>query len=136
MIRVKAKGAGRRRLDGDATPTQDPLTMNTPFMIAAAAMAFAAAPAHAQDHAAHHPEGATASKPMDMSKTTPEEMHKHCAMVMGGKMQGPPKHDHSADKLGHAPATTPPTDAEMKAMHHKCAKMMAEKPAPTAPAKK
>ena len=111
--------------------------MNTSLMIAAAAaaMAFAAVPALAQDHAAHHPEGAAASKPMDMSKMTPEQMHKHCAMVMGGKMQGPPKHDHAADKLGHAPATTPPTDAEMKAMHDKCADMMAATAAP-APAKK
>ena len=112
--------------------------MNTSLMIAAAAaaMAFAAAPALAQDHAAHHPEGAAASKPMDMSKMTPEQMHKHCAMVMGGKMQGPPKHDHSADKLGHAPATTPPTDVEMKAMHDKCADMMATRTAPATPARK
>jgi len=104
--------------------------MNTPLIIAAAAaMAFAAAPSLA----AAHPEDAAASKPMDMSKMTPEQMHKHCAMVMGGKMQGPPKHDHAADKLGHTPATTPPTEAEMKTMHDKCADMMAAK---TAPAKK
>ena len=110
--------------------------MNTSLMIAAAAaVTLAATPTLAQDHAAHHPEGAAASKPTDMEKMTPEQMHKHCAMVMGGKMQGPPKHDHAADKLGHAPATTPPTDAEMKAMHDKCADMMAATAAP-APAKK
>ena len=110
--------------------------MNTSLMIAAAAAVAFAAPALAQDHAAHHPEGAATSKPTNMEKMTPEQMHKHCAMVMGGKMQGPPKHDHAADKLGHAPATTPPTDAEMKAMHDKCADMMAAKTAPAAPAKK
>lgn len=91
--------------------------------------ALASTPALAQpDHTAHH--GKDAAKPMDMSKMTPEEMHNHCSTTMGGKMQGAPKHDHSADKLGHAPATKKPTEAEMKAMHEKCAAMMAtaEKP--------
>lgn len=82
--------------------------------------------ATAQDeHKAHHPE-ATAGDQMDMSKMTPEELHKHCSMMMGGKMQGTPKHDHAADKLGHAPATQKPTEAEMKAMHEKCAAIMKE----------
>jgi hypothetical protein len=115
----------------------DPSNMNTSLIIAVAAMmAFAAAPALAQDHAAHRPEGAAASKAMDMDKMTPEQMHKHCAMVMGGKMQGPPKHDHAADKLGHTAASTPPTDAQMKAMHDKCAERMAAKAVPAPPAKK
>jgi hypothetical protein len=133
---VKADVSHGRSVDCHGPPAQDPLNMNTPLIIAAAMMAFAAGPALAQDHAAHHPEGAAASKPMDMSKMTPEQMHKHCALVMGGKMQGPPKHDHSADKLGHAPATTPPTNAEMKAMHDRCAAMMAAKTPTAAPAKK
>lgn len=103
---------------------------------AAAAMAFAAAPALAQDHAAQHPEAAAASKPMDMANMTPEQMHKHCAMMMGGKRPGTPEHDHSADKPGHAPAATPPTDAETKAMRDKCADMMAATKTPAEPAKK
>ena len=108
--------------------------MNTSLVVAIAALALAAAPALAQDHAAHHPDAAAASKPMDMKTMTPEQMHKHCAIMMGGKMQGGPKHDHSADKLGQAPATNPPTEAEMKAMHDKCADMMAPTK-PSAPAK-
>jgi hypothetical protein len=101
------------------------------FLIAlTAAAALGAAPALAQDHAEHHATAATttatAPKAMDMANMTPEELHKHCSMMMGGKMAGKPKHDHAADKLGHAPATTPPTEAEMKAMHEKCAAVMSE----------
>lgn len=111
--------------------------MNTLPIIATAAFALLAAPALAQDHAAHHPEGAApAAKSMDMAKMSPEEMHKHCAMVMGGKMRGTPKHDHSADKLGHAPAMKAPTEAEMKSMHNKCAAMMADEKVAPSPDKK
>ena len=92
------------------------------------ALALISAPALAQDeHTGHHPDGtadAVAAPAMDMSKMTPDELHKHCSMMMGGKMQGAAKHDHTADKLGHAPATTKPTEAEMKAMHDKCAALM------------
>jgi hypothetical protein len=70
-----------------------------------------------------HPD-ADAAAPMDMSKMTPAELHKHCSSMMGGKMQGRPKHDHTAEKLGHAPAHNKPSDAEMKAMHDKCAAVM------------
>jgi hypothetical protein len=58
------------------------------------------------------------------------KLHKHCSMMMGGKMQGAPKHDHSADKLGHAPTTKKPTEAEMKAMHETCAAKMKDAPTP------
>lgn len=132
LIAVKADAWNRRSLGG-GTPAQDPQTMKASLLIAAAALALAATPVLAQD--AHHPEAAAAAKPMDMDKMTPEQMHKHCAMAMGGKMQGAQKHDHAADKLGHAPATTPPTEAEMKAMHDRCAEKMAVK-TPAAPAKK
>ena len=92
-----------------------------------AALALAATSAVAQDeHKGHHPD-ATAGAPMDMSKMTPDELHKHCSHMMGAKMQGAPKHDHTADKLGHAPATKKPTEAEMKAMHAKCEAVMKEK---------
>lgn len=108
--------------------------MKTFAIAAIAALAMSAPPALAQDHAAHHPEAtAPADRPMDMSKMTPEEMHKHCAMMMGGKMQGEAKHDHAADKLGHAPSKKAPTEAEMKAMHDKCAAAMADKPAAAPP---
>lgn len=96
------------------------------ILTALAALTLSTAPAMAQtEHKDHHPDAA-AGAGMDMSKMTPEQMHKHCAMVMGGKMQGAPKHDHTADKLGHAPATKAPTEAEMKAMHDKCSAMMAD----------
>lgn len=95
-------------------------------LAAIAAIALSATPALAQEHKAHHPDATTAKDSMDMSKMTPEEMHKHCSAVMGGKMQGAPKHDHSADKLGHPPTYKAPTEAEMKAMHDKCAAMMSE----------
>ncbi len=88
-----------------------------------AVAALCATPAFAQDHKDHSPSGASS---MDMSKMTPEEMHKHCSSMMGAKMKGAPKHDHSADKLGHVPATKKPTEAEMKAMHEKCAAVMAQ----------
>jgi len=92
---------------------------------AAAAAALFAAPALAQDKHTDHHAAAVAEAPMDMSNMTPEEMHKHCSMMMGGRMQGTPKHDHSADK-GSAPAMKAPTEAEMKAMHEKCATVMAK----------
>ena len=89
-----------------------------------AALALAATSAFAQDaHKAHHPDAA-AGAPMDMSKMTPDELHKHCSGMMGGKMQGAPKHDHTADKLGHAPATKKSSEAEMQAMHAKCEAVM------------
>ena len=93
----------------------------------------AVAPAVAQDHGARA-DAAASKTPTDMEKMTPEQLHNHCAALMGGKMQGRPKHDHAADKLGHAPAATPPTGAEMKAMHDKCAAKMgdAKEPAPSA----
>ncbi|MDP3867469.1 hypothetical protein [Phenylobacterium sp.] len=100
------------------------------ILVAITALALAAAPALAQqDHGAHHPDAPASSDKMDMSKMTPEEMHKHCTAMMGGKMQGTPKHDHSAEKLGHGPTFNPPSEAEMKAMHEKCAAEMV-KPKP------
>lgn len=103
------------------------------ILVALAAAALCAGPAIAQGpHYAHHPGGAVTT--MDMSKMTPEQQHRHCSMVMGGKMQGAPRHDHSADKLGHAPAHKAPTEAKMKAMHEECAAIMAKQKGP-APAK-
>lgn len=98
---------------------------------AVAALALTAAPALAEDppkgHAQHHhqhQDGAAPGAGMDMSRMTPEEMHKHCAALAGGKMQGAPKHDHAADKLGHAPGAARPTESQMKAMHDRCAAAM------------
>lgn len=111
--------------------------MKTLPIVVVTALALLSAPALAQDHTAHHADSAApAAKSMDMANMTPEEMHKHCAMLMGGKMRGKSKHDHSAEKLGGAAATTPPTEAEMKAMHEKCAATMADKKANPSPDKK
>ena len=55
------------------------------ILAAAAAIALSGAPALAQErHDDHHPDGAS-SAPMDMSKMTAEEMHRHCAAMMGGR---------------------------------------------------
>ena len=90
----------------------------------AAAPAIAATSAFAQDeHKAHQPDAAVGA-PMDMSKMTPDELHRHCSGMIGGKMQGAPKHDHTADKLGHAPATKKPSETEMQAMHARCEAVM------------
>jgi hypothetical protein len=105
------------------------------MLIAMAAITLSAAPAFAQDqHKGDHPQPG-ASTGMDMSKMTPEEMHRHCAAIMGGRMQSAPKHDHSSDKLGHAPTYKAPSDAEMKAMHDQCAAMMAKRNRRSAPTK-
>ena len=102
------------------------------FLAAVAIAALTGVPALAQEgqaqegHMAHHRDAAASTTMADMSKMTPEELHKHCSMMMGAEMQGVPKHDHSAEKLGHARATTKPTEAEMKAMHDKCVAVMAE----------
>lgn len=100
------------------------LAMGVTFALATTAAAFAQ-----NEHKAHHPDATTGAQ-MDMSKMTPDELHKHCSMMMGGKMQGTPKHDHAADKLGHAPATNKPTESEMKAMHEKCAAVMKDEKKP------
>jgi hypothetical protein len=102
------------------------------MLVAAIAAAAMAAPAIAQD--APRPADGRA-KPMAMESMSPQQMHEHCAAVMGGKMQGKREHDHAADKLGHVPRTTPPTEAEMKAMHDWCAAAMADAKTPAAPPK-
>lgn len=104
--------------------------MRTVFSMGVALALSITAAAFAQDdHKAHHPDPAAGAQ-MDMSKMTPDELHKHCSMMMGGKMQGTPKHDHTADKLGHAPAMKKPTESEMKAMHEKCAAVMKDEKKP------
>lgn len=89
-----------------------------------AVLALASTSALAQDKYKAQPGEVTAGAPMDMSKMTADELHKHCSQMMGAKMQGVPKHDHTADKLGHAPTMKKPTEAEMKAMHAKCEAVM------------
>jgi hypothetical protein len=101
----------------------------------AAAVALAAAPALAQDHAAHHPTAA-AAKPAGSGDITPEKMHEHCAAAMTPKAQATPKHEHSADPAHAEHTAKAPGDAEMKAMHEKCAAMMARHKAHSAPAAK
>ena len=105
------------------------IPMKSLLLSLAAAGALLAAPAIAQDHPDHHPaaEAAAPAKAMDMSKMTDAEMHAHCKSEMGGKMMGKAEHNHGADKGAPvAGKTTPPSAAEMKKMHEKCAAMMAD----------
>jgi hypothetical protein len=93
-----------------------------PALVAAAVLC--SAPAFAQDHADHQPAPAPAPA-TEMSKMTPEEMHKHCSAKMDAKADAAPKHEHPAAKAEHAPAAKAPADAKMKAMHKACAARMA-----------
>ena len=102
---------------------------NLLLSLAAAAAALLAAPAIAQDHAAHHPatETAASAKTVDMAAMTAAEMHAHCKAEMGGKMMGKAAHNHGADKGAPvAGKMTPPSAAEMAKMHETCAAMMAQ----------
>lgn len=93
----------------------------------AAVAALLATPAFAQAPAATE----APAKQMDMSKMTDAELHEHCKAMMGHKMEGRVPHDHSVDKLGHVPPpATPPSEAEMKKMHDRCAAIMAKESAP------
>ena len=102
--------------------------MKTLIVIFAASAALTVGvPALAQDHAAHHPAADAAAAPKAMADMNDAEMHAHCQALMGQKMKGRVRHDHSTEKLGHAPPPpTPPSEAEMKQMHDKCAAMMAD----------
>ena len=98
-----------------------------------ATAALLAAPVFAQAPEHHAAEAAAPAKLMDMSKMTDAQMHEHCKAAMGRKMDGKVPHDHSVEKLGHAPPPAQPlSEAEMKKMHDKCAAMMAKDPAPKA----
>ena len=109
--------------------------MKIRLTIAAAVVALAAAPALAQDHAAHHPADA-AAKPAASGDTAPAKTHEHCAAAMTGKTDAAAKHDHSADKAHAQHTAKPPGDGEMKAMHDKCDAMMARHQAHPGPAAK
>ena len=100
----------------------------------AATAALLSTPAFAQAPAENHPAtGTTAAGQMDMSKMTDAEMHEHCKVVMGHKMDGRTPHDHSVDKLGNVtPPARPLSEADMKKMHDKCAARMAKESAPKA----
>jgi hypothetical protein len=105
--------------------------MRTLILTLATAAALIAAPALAQTPSTSAAGAAPPAKTMDMASMTPAQMHEHCQAMMGQKMKGRTPHDHSVEKLGHAPPPpTPPSEAEMKRMHDKCAAMMAEKTEP------
>ena len=87
-----------------------------------ASLALLAVPALAADQNASD---AGSTKPM--AEMTDAELHAHCKALMGHKMDGRVPHDHSVDKLGHAPPPAKPLSAtEMKAQHDKCMAIMAE----------
>src|SRR4051794_41802075 len=70
---------------------------------------------------------ASAAAPKPMSEMNDAELHAHCKALMGRKMDGRVPHDHSVEKLGHAPPPAKPlSDAEMKAQHDKCMAIMAD----------
>ena len=88
-----------------------------------ASVALLATPALAKEPKA--PAEAASTKPM--AEMNDAELHAHCKAVMGHKMDGRIPHDHSAEKLGHAPPPAKPLSAaEMKAQHDKCTAIMAE----------
>lgn len=89
----------------------------------AASVALLAAPA-----LAHDPKAAVdAASPKPMAEMTDTELHAHCKELMGHKMDGRVPHDHSVEKLGHAPPPAKPLSAaEMQAQHDKCTAIMAE----------
>ena len=103
--------------------------MRSLILSVAASVALLAAPALAQQHADHHPAApaAAAAAPKSMDKMTDAELHAHCKALMGRKMDGRVPHDHSVEKLGHAPPPAKPLSAaEMKAQHDKCTAIMAK----------
>ena len=89
----------------------------------AASVALFAAPA-----LAHEPKAAVdAASTKPMAEMTDTELHAHCKELMGHKMDGRVPHDHSVEKLGHAPPPAMPLSvAEMHAQHDKCTAIMAE----------
>lgn len=110
--------------------------MRTLLMAAASAALLMAAPALAQDP--HHPADPAAATPAPAAAPlTDAQMHDMCKAVMGNQMDArTAPHDHGRDKTGAPtwPGGKPLTKAEMKAMHKKCAAMMASADAPAAPA--
>ena len=89
----------------------------------AASVALIAAPA-----LAHDPKAAVdAASLKPMAAMTGTEFHAHCKGLMGHKMDGRVPHDHSVEKLGHAPPPAKPLSAaEMQAQHDKCTAIMAK----------
>jgi len=76
-------------------------------------------------HADHHA-SAAGETPKAMADMNEAELHAHCKAMMGHKMDGRVPHDHSVEKLGHAPPPAKPlSEAEMKAQHDKCTAIMA-----------
>lgn len=97
--------------------------MKTLILSLAVSMATFAVPA-----LAHDPKAAVdvaSTKPM--AEMTDAELHAHCKGLMGHKMDGRVRHDHSVEKLGHAPPPAKPLSAaEMQAQHDKCTAIMGE----------
>jgi hypothetical protein len=97
--------------------------MKSLILSLAATAALFAAPALAHDQKA----AADAASTKPMAEMTDAELHAHCKALMGHKMDGRVPHDHSVEKLGHAPPPAKPLSAaEMKARHDKCTAIMAE----------
>jgi hypothetical protein len=97
--------------------------MKSLILSLAASVALFAAPALAHDPKALV--DAASTKPM--AEMTDTELHAHCKRLMGHKMDGRVPHDHSVEKLGHAPPPAKPLSAaEMQAQHDKCTAIMGD----------
>jgi len=97
--------------------------MKSLILSLAASVALLAVPALAEEPKA----SAEAASTKPMAEMNDAELHAHCKALMGHKMDGRVPHDHSVEKLGHAPPPAKPlSGAEMKAQHEKCTAIMAE----------
>jgi hypothetical protein len=109
--------------DRRSNHAQQEIFMKSLILSLAASVALFAAPA-----LAHDPKSAVdAASAKPMAEMTDTELHAHCKALMGHKMDGRVPHDHSVEKLGHAPPPAKPLSAaEMQAQHDKCTAIMAE----------
>ena len=96
--------------------------MKSLILTVVATASLMSAPALAADQKA-----ADTASTKPMAEMTDAELHAHCKALMGHKMDGRVPHDHSVDKLSHAPPPPKPLSAaEMKAQHEKCMAIMAK----------
>lgn len=95
------------------------------LLITLAAATLAGAPALAQHNRA-------APSPSRSATAQAAPTHEMCKALMGAKMQPKAVHDHGGDKTGAPtwPNGKPLTQAEMDAMHKRCAERMARAEGP------
>src|SRR5688500_1820417 len=92
----------RGRGDGPNHPRQENPVKSLTLGLAASVPLLAAAAMAADQKAS----AAGSTKPM--AEMSDAELHTHCKGLMGHKMDGRVPHDHSVEKLGHAPPPAKP----------------------------